>query len=68
MDNSKLAPHEALEIREFLNMEVLGVKKLSDSMDRVKDTDLKCFMRDSLALKRNAIQEITSIISNQIQL
>lgn len=67
MANSKMAPYEALEVREFLNIEVLGIKKISTTMSMVKDQELKTFMQDSLALKRTAIQEISTVISSQIQ-
>lgn len=61
--NAQLAPHEAIEVREYINQEMLGIKKISASINVVTDTELKNFMQDSLASKKTALQNIQSTLS-----
>jgi similar to spore coat protein len=59
----QLAPHEAIEVRELISKEMLGIKKISASMNMVNDTELKNFMQDSLTAKKTALQNIQSVLS-----
>lgn len=61
--NMQLAPHEAIEVRELISQEMLGIKKISASINMVKDSELKNFMQDSLASKKTALQNIQSALS-----
>lgn len=61
--NAQLAPHEAIEVREYINQEMLGIKKISASINVVTDAELKNFMQDSLASKKTALQNIQSTLS-----
>lgn len=65
MDNMKLAPHEAIEVREFVSQEMLGIKKINASMNMVNDTELKSYMQDSVAAKQSALKKIQSALGNQ---
>lgn len=62
MENTQLAPHEAIEIREFISQEMLGIKKVSASLNMVNDKELKSFMQDSIASKKAALQNIQSAL------
>jgi similar to spore coat protein len=61
--NTQLAPHEAIEIRELITQEKLGIKKISASMGMVNDQQLKSFMQDSINAKKSALQNIQSSLS-----
>jgi similar to spore coat protein len=61
--SKQLAPHEAIEIRELISQEMLGIKKISASINMVDDNELKNFMEDSLAAKKTALQNIESALS-----
>lgn len=65
MDNMKLAPHEAIEVREFVSQEMLGIKKISASMNMVNDPELRNYMHDSISAKQSALQKIQSALENQ---
>lgn len=61
--NMQLAPHEAIEVRELISQEMLGIKKINASMDMVQDKELKSFMQDSLNAKKASLQNIQSALS-----
>ncbi|WP_315071727.1 hypothetical protein [uncultured Clostridium sp.] len=61
--NAQLTPHEAIEVRELINQEMIGIKKISSSINMVNDNELKNFMQDSLASKKTALQNIQSALS-----
>lgn len=61
--NTQLAPHEAIEVREYISQEMLGIKKIGASINLVNDADLKNFMQDLLASKKTALQNIQSALS-----
>ena len=67
MENSAIAPHEAIELRSYLSQEMLGVKKINASLQMVKDEDLKNFMQDSLNSKKYALNEIKSTLGPQLE-
>ncbi|KOA19681.1 hypothetical protein CLHOM_17700 [Clostridium homopropionicum DSM 5847] len=62
MENTQLASHEAIEIREFISQEMLGIKKVSASLNMVNDQELKNFMQDSIASKKTTLQNIQSTL------
>ena len=61
--NGNLAPHEAIEVREYINQEMLDIKKISASINMVNDAELKNYMQDSIASKKTALQNIQSSLS-----
>jgi similar to spore coat protein len=65
MDNAKLAPHEAIEIREFVSQEIQDINKISASLDRVNDNELKDFMQDSMACKKTTLKNIQCVLREQ---
>ncbi|WP_242960933.1 hypothetical protein [Clostridium peptidivorans] len=65
MNNMNLAPHEAIEVREFVSQEMLGIKKMNASMNMVNDNELKSYMQDSVAAKQNVLQKLQSAFGNQ---
>jgi hypothetical protein len=61
--NGNLAPHEAIEVREYISQEMLDIKKISASINMVNDAELKNYMQDSIASKKTALQNIQSSLS-----
>ena len=61
--NTQLAPHEAIEVRELVSQEMLGIKKINASMNMVQDNELKGFMQDALNAKKASLQNIQSALS-----
>lgn len=61
--NGNLAPHEAIEVREYISQEMLDIKKISASINMVNDAELKNYMKDSIASKKTALQNIQSSLS-----
>lgn len=66
MANMNLAPHEAIELREFIDQEIVSMKKTNANLQMVKDQDLKNFMQDSLNTKKTALKEIFIQIGGQL--
>ncbi|AGX44244.1 hypothetical protein [Clostridium saccharobutylicum] len=58
----KLAPHETIEVRELISQEMLGIKKVSASINMVNDSELKNYMQDTLSSKKNALRNIQSTL------
>lgn len=58
----KLAPHEAIEVRELINQEILSIKKFGASIDMVTDVELKSYMQDTLSSKKTALKKVLFII------
>ncbi|MEW9097231.1 MAG: hypothetical protein AB2417_19335 [Clostridiaceae bacterium] len=59
MENqTKLAPHETLELHELLSSSVFGVKKANATLNMVNDEELKNFLQTSLNSKKSSIQEL----------
>lgn len=61
----KLAPHEAIEVRELISQEILGIKKVSANIDMVTDAELKSYMQDTLSSKKTALKNIQSALQTQ---
>lgn len=68
MDTTKLAPHEALELREVLSSQINGAKKLKTNISMVNDTELKSFMQKCLNAKKGNIESIQQFLNNKIQI
>lgn len=66
MTTSKLAPNEAIEVRELISQQVLGLKKVTNTVNTVKDPELKSYIQDSITAGRTAIQQIETTLSKDI--
>ncbi|WP_243156193.1 hypothetical protein [Clostridium sp. C2-6-12] len=62
MSNMGLTPHETLEVRELISQEMLGIKKVSASINMVNDQDLKNYMQDTLSSKKATLKNIQSAL------
>ncbi|MVX65159.1 hypothetical protein [Clostridium chromiireducens] len=67
-NNVGLAPHEMLELRELLDTNVIGVKKIQASMPMVEDDELKSFMERCLDSKKDNINSMQTFIENKINM
>ncbi len=65
MANAKIAPHEAIELKEFVHEEIVGIKKMNTSIQSVKDEDLKNFIQDLLNSKKAVLKEINMQVGGQ---
>lgn len=65
MANAKISPREAIELREFVDEEIVGIKKMSTSIQSVKDEDLKNFIQDLLNSKKAVLKEINMQVGGQ---
>lgn len=67
MDNNKaLAHHEMIELRELIDSNLVGAKKIQTSMDMVNDEELKTFMDKCLKTKKDNINSIESFVQNNL--
>lgn len=66
MSNPALNPHEAIEVKELMIQEILGVKQLSSSLQIVQDMELKNFMQDTLASKKHLLNELRTTLESQL--
>ncbi|MBU5483494.1 hypothetical protein KQI86_04075 [Clostridium sp. MSJ-11] len=67
MENqTKLAPHETLELHELLSSSVLGVKKANATLNMVNDEELKNFLQTSLNSKKSSIQELQGFLKQNL--
>jgi hypothetical protein len=57
-NSGSLAPHEAIELREFLTSQLVGVKKLKSTINMIQDPELKGFAQAVLDSKINSISEV----------
>lgn len=67
-NNVGLAPHEMLELRELLDTNVIGVKKIQASMPMVEDDELKSFMERCLDSKKDNINSMQTFIENKLNM
>jgi len=58
LNQSTLAPHEALEIHELLRSDLVTIKKLQASLDTAEDQQLQNLMNQLLQAKKSAIDEV----------
>ncbi|MGE5627410.1 MAG: hypothetical protein ACM3X7_04740 [Solirubrobacterales bacterium] len=66
MEQNRLAPHETIEVRELINQEMLGIKKVNASINMVNSPELKSFMQDSITCKQNALKNIKSAVGQGV--
>lgn len=67
-NNNSLAPHEILELRELMDTDVIGAKKMQASMPMVNDDELKSFMERCLDSKKDNINSIQNFIENNLNI
>lgn len=63
-----LAPHEMLELRELMDTNLIGAKKMKASMPMVQDDELKSFMERCLDSKKDNINSMQTFIENKLNL
>lgn len=63
-DKSKLTPHEMIELREIIDSNMIGAKKIQASMTMVDDDELVDFMERCLSNKKENISNIENFIEN----
>lgn len=69
MDNTNsLAPHEMIELRELMDTNVIGAKKIQASMAMVDDDELKSFMERCLDSKKDNINSMQTFIENKLNM
>lgn len=65
MYNAKgLTPHDALELNEVMNGEMVTMKMMQLSVNMVQDPDLKTFIQKSLQAKQARMQEMQQFLLN----
>ncbi|MDS0527370.1 hypothetical protein NNC19_16895 [Clostridium sp. SHJSY1] len=67
-EKGKLTPHEIIELRELLDSNVVGAKKIQDSMSKVNDDELESFMEKCLDSKKENISTIENFIKNNFSI
>ena len=67
-NNVGLAPHEMLELRELMDTNVIGVKKMQASIPMVEDDELKSFMERCLDSKKDNINSMQTFIENKLNM
>lgn len=65
MESLELAVHELLEINEFISEEIIGIKKISMTMDMPQDKDLKDFIKEYLDSKKTILENLQSDLSSK---
>lgn len=67
-NNNSLAPHEILELRELMDTDIIGAKKMQASMSMVNDDELKSFMERCLDSKKDNINSMQNFIENNLNI
>lgn len=67
-NNNNLAPHEILELRELMDTDIIGAKKMQASMPMVDDDELRSFMEKCLDSKKENINSIQNFIENNLNI
>ena len=67
MEQNRLAPHETIEVREFITLEMLDIKKINASINMVTSPELKSYMQDSITCKKNALKNIQSAVGGSVK-
>ncbi|AGX44246.1 hypothetical protein [Clostridium saccharobutylicum] len=65
---NNLTPHEILELRELMDNNIIGVKKMQASIPMIKDDELKSFMEKCLDCKKENINSMQTFIENNISM
>lgn len=69
MNNSNnLSPHEMLELKELMDSDIIGAKKIQASMSMVDDDELKSFMERCLDNKKENLNSMQSFIENNLNI
>lgn len=69
MDNKNtLAPHEILELRELMDTNIVGSKKIQATIPMVKDDELKSFVERCLDNKKENINSIQTFIKTNLDM
>ena len=69
MDNkNNLAPHEILELRELMDTNIIGIKKVQASIPMIEDDELKSFVEKCLESKKENINSMQTFIENNINM
>lgn len=63
-----LAPHEMLELRELMDSNLIGAKKIQTSMAMIEDEELKSFAERCLHTKKENISTMESFIQNKLNM
>lgn len=63
-----LAPHEILELRELMDTDIIGAKKMQVSIPMVEDDELKSFMERCLDSKKENINSMQDFIETNLNI
>jgi hypothetical protein len=63
-NTTNLAPHEMLELRELMDTDIIGAKKMQASMSMVDDDELRSFMERCLNSKKENLDSMQTFIEN----
>lgn len=66
--NNGLAPHEMIELRELMDNNVIGAKKIQASMPMVEDDELKSFMERCLDSKKENLNSMQTFVENNLNM
>ena len=67
MDNSKVTPHETLQIHELLTLKNLTLTKSVTMLPLVTDPELKDIMQNEVQTVQKHIEDLRNIINSNIQ-
>ncbi|TDT62755.1 hypothetical protein [Fonticella tunisiensis] len=67
-NKNSLAPHEILELRELMDTNLIGAKKIQASMPMVDDGELKSFMERCLNTKKENINSMQTFAQNNLNM
>ncbi|WP_160690675.1 hypothetical protein [Clostridium sp. C2-6-12] len=63
-NTTTLTPHEILELRELMDTNIIGIKKIQASIPMVEDDELKSFAEKCLESKKENINLMQTFIEN----
>ena len=67
-NNNNLTPHEILELRELMDTDIIGAKKMQASIPMVEDDELKSFMERCLDSKKENINSMQNFIETNFDI
>jgi hypothetical protein len=67
-NKNNLAPHEILELRELMDTNIIGIKKVQASIPMIEDDKLKSFVEKCLESKKENINSMQTFIENNINM
>jgi len=65
--DQRLAPHEKLDVHEYLAFKNVCATKAMAMSKLVKDPALKALLEDDLRMSQQHIREISGVLSNALQ-